>query len=124
MASAGNPQLNVWYGAKQRSATPSAATPGTGDTNGRMKIAIQGEPGSFSHEAAMKLVNDALIERVAKTVTLPVNVMVTEGLSPNDKLADLGVARISYGPIPYIRTMEALGGQAKATSYKAWHGRI
>ena len=26
-----------------------------------MKIAIQGEPGSFSHEAAIKLVNDALI---------------------------------------------------------------
>ena len=26
-----------------------------------MKIAIQGEPGSFSHEAAMKLVNDAVI---------------------------------------------------------------
>jgi prephenate dehydratase len=26
-----------------------------------MKIAIQGEPGSFSHEAALKLVNDALI---------------------------------------------------------------
>ncbi len=26
-----------------------------------MKIAIQGEPGSFSHEAAMKLVNDAMI---------------------------------------------------------------
>ena len=69
------------------------------------------------------LVNDALIERVAETVTLPVNVMVTEGLSPNDKLAALGVARISYGPIPYIRTMDALGGQAKATSYKTWHGR-
>jgi hypothetical protein len=26
-----------------------------------MKIAIQGEPGSFSHEAAMKLVADAVI---------------------------------------------------------------
>jgi prephenate dehydratase len=26
-----------------------------------MRIAIQGEPGSFSHEAAMKLVNDAMI---------------------------------------------------------------
>jgi len=70
------------------------------------------------------LVNDALIERIAKTVTLPVNVMVTEGLSPNDKLVELGVARISYGPIPYIRTMDALAGQAKATSYKTWHGRV
>jgi 2-methylisocitrate lyase-like PEP mutase family enzyme len=62
------------------------------------------------------LVNDALIERVAKTVTLPVNVMVMEGLSPNDKLAELGVARISYGPIPYIRAMDVIGEQAKAIS--------
>jgi 2-methylisocitrate lyase-like PEP mutase family enzyme len=62
------------------------------------------------------LVSDVLIERVAKTVTLPVNVMVMEGLSPNDKLAELGVARISYGPIPYIRAMDVLGEQAKAIS--------
>jgi 2-methylisocitrate lyase-like PEP mutase family enzyme len=55
-----------------------------------------------------RLVNDALIERVAKTVTLPVILMVTEGLSPNDELADLSVARISYGPIPYIRDGRAL----------------
>ncbi len=33
----------------------------TGETGGRMKIAIQGEPGSFSHEAALKLVHDAVI---------------------------------------------------------------
>ena len=33
----------------------------TGETSGRMKIAIQGEPGSFSHEAALKLVEDAVI---------------------------------------------------------------
>jgi 2-methylisocitrate lyase-like PEP mutase family enzyme len=62
------------------------------------------------------LVSDVLIERVAKTVTLPVNVMVMEGLSPNDKLAELGVARISYGPIPYIRAMGVLREQAKAIS--------
>ncbi len=37
----------------------SATTPG--DQNTGMKIAIQGEPGSFSHEAAMKLVEDAVI---------------------------------------------------------------
>lgn len=33
----------------------------TGGPRAGMRIAIQGEPGSFSHEAAMKLVNDALI---------------------------------------------------------------
>jgi prephenate dehydratase len=36
-------------------------TSSTGEQGTGMKIAIQGEPGSFSHEAAMKLVNDALI---------------------------------------------------------------
>ena len=60
-----NPQLQLWYGARKQSlheipigpnATSSTGEPGTG-----MKIAIQGEPGSFSHEAAIKLVNDGLI---------------------------------------------------------------
>jgi prephenate dehydratase len=54
-------QVHLWYGAKQRNATSSATTSSTGNESGRMKIAIQGEPGSFSHEAALKLVNDALI---------------------------------------------------------------
>jgi prephenate dehydratase len=59
------PPLQLWYGARKQSLrepsisaneTSSRGEPGTG-----MKIAIQGEPGSFSHEAAIKLVNDALI---------------------------------------------------------------
>jgi prephenate dehydratase len=55
----------LWYGARkhylQSDPTPihSATTPG--DQNTGMKIAIQGEPGSFSHEAAIKLVEDAVI---------------------------------------------------------------
>lgn len=57
--------LNLWYGAKKQTIADTSAVPaqnslsreqGTG-----MKIAIQGEPGSFSHEAAMKLVADAVI---------------------------------------------------------------
>ena len=39
---------------------------------------------------------------------LPVNVMVMDGVPSNGRLAELGVARISYGPIPYIRAMNAL----------------
>jgi len=31
----------------------------------------------------------------------------------NDRLTALGVARISYGPIPYIRAMSLLGAEAK-----------
>lgn len=57
--------LHLWYGAAKHklhdaSTTPTAIQPmgvqGTG-----MRIAIQGEPGSFSHEAAIKLVTDAVI---------------------------------------------------------------
>ena len=60
------------------------------------------------------LVNDALIGRVAEAVTLPVNVMVMDGVPTNDRLAKLGVARISYGPIPYVRAMIGLRQEATA----------
>jgi 2-methylisocitrate lyase-like PEP mutase family enzyme len=52
------------------------------------------------------------IRRIAEEATLPVNVMVMEGVPSNDKLAKLGVARVSYGPIPYIETMKALQKKA------------
>jgi len=32
--------------------------------------------------------------------------MVMDGVPPNDRLSELGVARISYGAIPYIRSMK------------------
>ena len=59
-----DPLLSLWYGAKRSAVNPKAdpdPTSPTGETGGRMKIAIQGEAGSFSHEAALKLVNEALI---------------------------------------------------------------
>jgi 2-methylisocitrate lyase-like PEP mutase family enzyme len=62
------------------------------------------------------LVDDALIERICENVSLPVNVMVMEGVPSNARLAELGVARISYGPIPYIRAMKALEQEARTTS--------
>jgi 2-methylisocitrate lyase-like PEP mutase family enzyme len=52
------------------------------------------------------------IRQIAEEATLPVNVMVMEGVPSNDKLAKLGVARVSYGPIPYAETMEALQKKA------------
>jgi 2-methylisocitrate lyase-like PEP mutase family enzyme len=45
-------------------------------------------------------------------VTLPVNVMVMDRVPSNDKLAKLGVSRVSYGPIPYIEAMGALQKKA------------
>jgi prephenate dehydratase len=60
-----HPNLNMWYGARKQ--TLGKTTPetnprfSTGAATAGMKIAIQGEPGSFSHEAALKLVQDAVI---------------------------------------------------------------
>jgi 2-methylisocitrate lyase-like PEP mutase family enzyme len=54
------------------------------------------------------LTDDAQIRRIAEEATLPVNVMVMEGVSSVAKLAKLGVARVSYGPIPYVDAMNAL----------------
>jgi 2-methylisocitrate lyase-like PEP mutase family enzyme len=52
------------------------------------------------------------IRRIAEEATLPINVMVMEGVPSKDKLAKLGVARVSYGPIPYIESMAALQKKA------------
>jgi 2-methylisocitrate lyase-like PEP mutase family enzyme len=54
----------------------------------------------------------ALIARICEAAPLPVNVMVMDGVPPHDRLTELGVARISYGPIPYLNAMAALGEEA------------
>jgi 2-methylisocitrate lyase-like PEP mutase family enzyme len=59
------------------------------------------------------LTEDALIERLCEAVTLPVNVMVMDGVPSNERLSKLGVARISYGPIPYISAMSVLQQETK-----------
>jgi 2-methylisocitrate lyase-like PEP mutase family enzyme len=63
------------------------------------------------------LTDDALIRRIAGEVTLPVNVMMMEGVSVIGQLAKLGVARVSYGPIPYIEAMKALRKAAGESSH-------
>ena len=65
------------------------------------------------------LVDDALIGRICEGVTRPVNVMVMDGVPSNGRLSELGVARISYGPIPYIRAMRALGQEARTALNEA-----
>jgi 2-methylisocitrate lyase-like PEP mutase family enzyme len=59
------------------------------------------------------LVDDALIGRICGGVSLPLNIMVMEGVPSNARLAERGVARISYGPIPYIRAMKELEQEAR-----------
>jgi 2-methylisocitrate lyase-like PEP mutase family enzyme len=55
----------------------------------------------------------ALIRRIAENSAIPVNVMVMDGVSNNKRLAEMGVSRISYGPIPYADAMEALKKSAE-----------
>ena len=65
--------------------------------------------------------DDALIGRICDGVTMPVNVMVMDGVPSNDRLTELGVSRISYGPIPYIRAMGVLLKEAKMVhSQREW----
>ena len=65
------------------------------------------------------LVDDTLIGRICDRVMLPVNVMVVDGVPSNARLSEFGVARISYGPIPYIRAMRTLEQEARTTSNEA-----
>lgn len=55
-----------------------------------------------------------LIAELAAATALPLNVMMMAGMPPVDRLAAAGVARISYGPDPYLRAMEALRTAALA----------
>lgn len=59
------------------------------------------------------LMDDALIHQVCDAATLPVNIMTTRAKEVR-KLAELGVARISLGPAPYIALMSAVEKEANA----------
>ncbi|OBJ83257.1 isocitrate lyase/phosphoenolpyruvate mutase family protein [Mycobacterium sp. 1245852.3] len=54
------------------------------------------------------LQEEHLIARICEGVSLPVNVMVMDGVPSTERLAEIGVRRISYGPIPFINTMKTL----------------
>lgn len=53
------------------------------------------------------LVNSAFIGRLCEISPLPVNILIWPGIPSSKELADLGVARISYGGGSYRTTMEA-----------------
>ncbi len=59
------------------------------------------------------LKDEAMIARLCSAVELPVNIIALPGTPPNEKLASLGVARISYGPVPYRQMMKTLGEAAR-----------
>ncbi len=56
--------------------------------------------------------DERMIARLVEDSPLPVNVMVGAGTPPRARLAELGVARISHGPGPYVLAMSALGDAA------------
>jgi 2-methylisocitrate lyase-like PEP mutase family enzyme len=58
------------------------------------------------------LQEEALIARICDESSVPVNVMVMDGVPDNERLAQIGVARISYGPIPYIEAMNGVQDRA------------
>jgi 2-methylisocitrate lyase-like PEP mutase family enzyme len=60
------------------------------------------------------LADVGLISALCSAGTLPVNVMVARGAVDMPALAAAGVARVSYGPGPYLDAMEALRQAAEA----------
>lgn len=54
------------------------------------------------------LVDQKVIAELCDTIALPLNVMTMPGLPDARALANAGVARISHGPGPYLRAMEAV----------------
>lgn len=60
------------------------------------------------------LVDEALIARLVEDGGLPLNILAFPHAPPNARLAELGVARISYGPIPWKRMAAWLEDEARA----------
>lgn len=60
------------------------------------------------------LADERLIGRLVEAVALPVNIIALPHVPPKARLAALGVARISYGPVPWRRMAAWLEGEARA----------
>ncbi len=61
------------------------------------------------------LKDERLIGQICDAVSLPVNVMMMEGVAPFSRLKELGVARVSYGALPFVQAMEFVQKNARAT---------
>ncbi len=60
------------------------------------------------------LKDEGLIARLCESTELPVNIIALPGTPDTATLASLGVARISYGPVPYRQMLRWLQEQASA----------
>jgi 2-methylisocitrate lyase-like PEP mutase family enzyme len=59
------------------------------------------------------LVDDSLISELCERCPLPVNIMASKNTPSNARLAQLGVARISFGPVPFVTLMGKLRDAAR-----------
>jgi 2-methylisocitrate lyase-like PEP mutase family enzyme len=59
------------------------------------------------------VVDETLIARLVETSPLPVNIMVEANTPSVSRLAELGVARVSFGPGPYLAVMKLLDEAAR-----------
>ncbi|WP_170374741.1 isocitrate lyase/PEP mutase family protein [Ruegeria atlantica] len=59
------------------------------------------------------LKDEGLIARLCESTELPVNIIALPGTPDTATLASLGVARVSYGPVPYRQMLGWLQEQAK-----------
>ncbi|WP_420346407.1 isocitrate lyase/PEP mutase family protein [Pelagibius sp.] len=62
------------------------------------------------------LVDPVLIKTLCDRAALPVNIMMMDGAPSLADLASLGVARVSYGPGPYVEAMAALAARFQAVT--------
>ncbi len=79
----------------------------------RERVAAFAEAGA-SGFFVPRLADPDLIGAVCESSPLPVNVMMAGGVPGIGDLAGLGVARVSYGPGPYVQAMAALAEQYAA----------
>lgn len=68
------------------------------------------------------LADEALVREFCASSPLPVNVMSVDSPPPVERLAALGVARISAGPAPYRLVLKALEAAARAAYFPV--GRV
>lgn len=59
------------------------------------------------------LTDEDVIAELCDTTPLPVNIMIVDGAPSITRLAELGVARVSYGPLPFVELMEQLKQNAR-----------
>lgn len=62
--------------------------------------------------------DESLIRTLCDAVNLPVNIIALPGTPARSKLAELGVARVSHGPVPYRQMIAGLS-QAAAAAFVA-----